>query len=72
MKINNKQADAHESNITLVEFGNAMKQLNLDDVPDHRRAEAIQDHLMRIMADSIRDKEVAEQLHISRILNANG
>lgn len=72
MKIKNKRAEAHESNITLVEFGNAMKQLNLDGVPDHKRAEAIQDHLMKIMADSIRDKEVAEQLHISRILNKNG
>lgn len=70
MKIKNNEGDALESNITLAEFGSAMKQLNLADVPPHKRAEAIQDHLMKIMADTISDKEKAQEIHISRILKA--
>ena len=68
MKIKNIQKDALESNITLDQFGNAMKQLNLSDVPTERAEEAIKDHLMRVMADTIKDKEKAQEIHISRLL----
>lgn len=68
MKIKNIQKDALESNITLDQFGNAMKQLNLSDVPAERVGEAIKDHLMRVMADTIKDKEKAQEIHISRLL----
>ena len=68
MKIKNAQADALPSNLTLPEFGNAMAQLNLNGVPSHKRADAIKDHLMRIMADSITDRQTAQEIHISRIL----
>ena len=30
--------------------------------------EAIKDHLMRVMADTIKDKEKAQEIHISRLL----
>jgi hypothetical protein len=68
MKIKNQQADALPSNVTPAELGQAMSQLNLSGVPAHKRAEAIKDHFMRIVADSIYDKEVAQEIHISRIL----
>jgi hypothetical protein len=68
MKIKNIQKDALESNITLDQFGNAMKQLNLSEIPRERAAEAIKDHLMRVMADTIKDKEKAQEIHISRLL----
>jgi len=68
MKIKNQVADALPSNITTAEFGKAMAQLNLDGIPEHKRAEAIRDHLMRIMADSIIDKQKSQEIHISRIL----
>lgn len=70
MKVNNIQKDALESNMSVHEFGNAMKQLNLSDVPTERRSDAIKDHLMRIMADTIVDKNKAQEIHISRILKA--
>ena len=56
MKINNKQADALESNMTTEELGQAMNQLDLSSVPPHKRKSAVMDHLMRIMAQSILDK----------------
>lgn len=68
MKINNKQADAFESNMTTEDLGKAMDQLDLSSVPHHKRASAVMDHLMQIMARSILDKEKANEIHISRLL----
>lgn len=68
MKINNKQADALESNLTTDELGKAMDQLDLSTVPPHKRASAVMDHLMHIMAKSILDKEKANEIHISRLM----
>ena len=68
MKVKNTQKDALESNLTLGQFGHAMSQLNLTDIPRERAAEAIKDHLMQVMANSIRDKEKALEIHISRLL----
>lgn len=68
MKIKNVRKDALESNITVSELGNAMSQLDLKSVPKDRAAEAIKDHLMKVMADTIKDKEKAQEIHISRIL----
>ena len=68
MKIKNIQKDALESNLTLGQFGHAMSQLNLTDIPRERAAEAIKDHLMQVMADTIKDKEKAQEIHISRLL----
>lgn len=68
MKIKNIQKDALESNLTLDQFGSAMKQVNLSGVSTERIGEAIKDHLMHIMADTIKDKEKAQEIHISRLL----
>lgn len=68
MKIKNTQAEALPSNITPQELGKAMAQLDLSSIPEHRRSEAIMDHLMRIMADSIQDQKEAQIIHMSRIM----
>jgi len=70
MKIRNQVADAIPSNMSLVEFGKAMSQVNLDGVPPEKKAQAIKDHFARVMADSIHDRQLAQELHISRILRA--
>lgn len=69
MKVNNKQADALDSNLTTLELGQAMSQLDLSSVPPHKRPKAVMDHFMRIMADAIHDKDKALEVHISRILH---
>ncbi|NBQ50126.1 MAG: hypothetical protein EBV86_07305 [Marivivens sp.] len=68
MKIVNRRKDALESNMTTEDLGKAMAQLDLSNVPDHRKSEAVMDHLMKIMADAIYDKDKAQEIHISRIL----
>ena len=68
MKIVNKQKEAIPSRMNLQEFGAAMSQLDLSSVPKHNHSQAIMDHLMRVMADSITDKEKAHEIHISRLL----
>jgi hypothetical protein len=70
MTVKNIQADALKTSMSLQEFGQAMKQCNLDGVPEHKRSEAIFDHLMRVMADAVHDKQKAQEIHISRILKA--
>jgi hypothetical protein len=68
MTVQNKQAEALDSNLTTHELGQAMSQLDLSSVPPHKRHKAVMDHLMRIMADAIYDKDKALEVHISRIL----
>lgn len=70
MTVKNIQAEALKTNMSLHEFGEAMKQCNLDGVPEHKRTEAIFDHLMKVMAHTVTDKEKAQEIHISRILKA--
>ncbi len=70
MTVKNIQADALKTSMSLHEFGQAMKQCTLDGVPEHKRPEAIFDHLMRAMADAVHDKQKAQEIHISRILKA--
>ena len=53
MKVINKQKEAHPSRIGVQEFGEAMKKLDLSTVPEEKRADAIKDHLMGIMAETI-------------------
>ena len=68
MKITNRQADALDSNLTTEEFGKAMGEIDLQSIPPHKRQKAVMDHLMKIMADAIQDKDKAQEIHISRIL----
>tara|TARA_B100000902_G_C26819085_1_gene673002 strand:+ start:496 stop:651 length:156 start_codon:yes stop_codon:yes gene_type:complete len=45
-----------------------MNELSLDGVPEHRKQEAIMDHFFKVMADSIHDKGVANEIKGSRVL----
>ena len=68
MLIRNRQRDTLPSNLTTEQLGQAMSQLDLSGVPPEKRPAAIRDHLMRIMADSIHDKQTAFEIHASRLL----
>ena len=72
MKISNRQAEALPSNLTTDELGKAMAQLDLSSVPPNKRQAAVMDHLMRVMADAIHDKDKAQESHLSRILRQRG
>jgi hypothetical protein len=69
MLIRNRRRDAHPANLTLHQFGDAMSQLNLDNVPPHARARAILDHLARIMSTTITDPTVRAEVSASRVLH---
>lgn len=68
MQIVNAEKNRLTSSITPEELGQAMAALDLSGVPPHKRFHAIQDHLMRIIANSIHDKTTATDIHASRIL----
>lgn len=72
MKVINRQAQALKSSMTPEELGKAMSQLNLNDIPKERRAEAIRDHLARIAADVIHDREKASEIRSGLILKSAG
>ena len=58
--------------MTTEELGKAMSQLNLNEIPAHRRAEAIRDNLDRIAADVIHDREKASEIRSGLILKSAG
>jgi hypothetical protein len=68
MLIRNRQTDALPSSITPTQLAQAMQQLDLSAIPEHKRPQAIRDHLMRIMADTIHDRTTAFEIHASRLL----
>jgi hypothetical protein len=70
MKIKNQQADALKSSLTLHEFGAAMRQLDLKSVPKEKQTQAIMDHLMAIMSETVEDREAAYEIQASRLLRA--
>ena len=45
-----------------------MAQLDLTDVPDHRKTKAIMDQLAKIMAGTIHDREVAVEIASARLM----
>jgi hypothetical protein len=55
------------SNLTLNQFAEAMKALNLAEIPPQNRNAALMAHLARIMAASIHDRARAQDL-VSAIL----
>lgn len=69
MTVRNREAERLETNTDIHEFGRAMAQLNLDNVPPEKRNQAIMDHLMRVMAGTINDREKAHEIEVSRILH---
>lgn len=68
MKIKNQKADAIPSEITLSQFAHAMKQQDLSTVPPEKRRNAIFDHFMSVMADSIQDPKTKYEIKMSQRL----
>jgi len=70
MKIRNNEADRLNSTITLPQFADAMKALDLSSVPQEKRAKAIMDHLMLVMASTVTDRSKAAEIIGARLLRA--
>jgi len=70
MLVKNLQKDALKSSITPEQFGKAMSELDLSDVPEHRKQEAVMDHVAKIMAGTIHDRAVAIDLIGARLMKA--
>jgi hypothetical protein len=58
-----------DSNLTLHQFGHAMKQLDLSHIPPHNRAKAIREHLTKIMADTVTDTDAKQKLRYADFRN---
>lgn len=72
MTVRNREAERLETNTSLPEFGRAMAQLDIKSVPPEKRNQAVMDHLMRVMAGTITDREKAHEIEVSRILHNGG
>lgn len=68
MKIRNRQSDALPSEITLAQFGQAMRQLDLSTVAPNKRKTAVFDHLMTVMADNVADPQARFEILMSQRL----
>ena len=68
--VRNTQREALTSTLTVDELGKAMAQLDLSTTPPHKRADAIRDHLLRIMAETIHDRTTAVEIHAARHMRA--
>lgn len=65
----NREKQRLSSNLTLQELGQAMKSLNLADLPPENRRAALADHLAMIMIDSIHDRQKAVELASARVMH---
>ena len=70
MQIKNPQADALKSSLTPHQFGQAMAQLDLQAIPEHKRKAALADHLAKVVAANIHDRQAAANLTAARFLRA--
>jgi len=68
MLVKNPQKNALKSSITPQQFGKAMAELDLSAVPEHRKQQAVMDHLAKIMAGTIHDRSVAIEIAASRLM----
>jgi hypothetical protein len=68
MTVRNREAQRLQTNTNIHDFGRAMAELNLDNVPPEKRSKAVMDHLMRVMAGTITDRKKAHEIEVSRIL----
>jgi hypothetical protein len=69
MKVINREKERLPSSITPHELGQAMSALDLSGVPPSKRRAAIKDHLMRVMANTIHDRQTALEIHAARLLH---
>ena len=70
MDVKNWEKDRIPSNISLEDFAKAMQQMDRNGIPKDKMVQATIDHLMRIAADNIDDKEKADEIMWSRVLYA--
>ena len=70
MKVRNAQKDAIPANITVEELGKAMAQLDLQNIPPHKRHEAIMEHLGRIASETAALPSDRQKLMTARLLRA--
>ena len=68
--VRNTQREALTSTLTVDELGKAMAHLDLSTIPHHKHADAIRDHLLRIMAETIHDRTTAVEIHAARHMRA--
>lgn len=69
MTVRNLEAERLSSNINIQELGQAMAKIDLKSIPAEKRQSAVMDQLMRVMADSITDRDKAHEIEISRLLH---
>lgn len=69
MQVINRQKDAFTASLTLQDFGKAMAQLDLSSVPKEKRAHAVMDHLMKIEAATIHNREAAMEITAARLMH---
>jgi len=70
MRVRNRQKDAIPANITVEELGTAMAQLDLQNIPPHKRHEAIMEHLGRIASETAALPSDRQKLMTARLLRA--
>ena len=66
--VSNPEGQALPSGLTAVEFGKAMSQLDLTNIPEEKRVAAVMDHYFIIFADNVDDKEIALRVRAARQL----
>lgn len=66
MTVINRERDRLASSLTAEQFAKAMAQLDLSLVPPERRKCAIMDHLMRIQAATIHNRDAAALIDFAR------
>lgn len=65
--IKNWEKDRIPSKISLTDFAKAIQEMDRKDIPKEKRTQATIDHLMRIIADNIDDKEKADEIMWSKV-----
>jgi len=68
MKKSNPKATPIQSEATIHQFAHAMSQQDLSSVPPHKRASAIFDHFITVMAQSTPDPTTKAELLLSQRL----
>ena len=70
MKVRNAQKDAIPANITVEQLGKAMAQLDLPNIPPHKRQEAIMENLGSIASETAVLPTDRRKLMTARLLRA--
>ena len=68
--VTNWEKDRIKSKIGVIDFAKAMHQMDRSSIPKDKMVQATIDHLMRVIADNIDDKEKADEIMWSKVLYA--